>query len=318
MLYKSFFVAETHQSVIRSKAFSHYFHLYKINENNLLERTSPIFTYTYMQTTSPSPPPVLPDATLIDTHCHLDMQAYDSDLDHVLEQAADAGIRNIITIGIDLASSRAAVKLADRYPQIYATVGVHPHEANNVTPAILDELSRLSKAPKVVGYGEIGLDYAKNYAPREVQRKVFATQLELAKQLDLPVVIHDREAHDETIQLLRATGPFHKRGVMHCFSGDVSLARQVIDLGFYISIPGIVTFKNAKDLQEVVRETDIQHLILETDGPFLAPVPFRGKRNTPAKIAYTAQMVAELKQMSLHDVAAMTTKNAIDLFRLPG
>ena len=143
-------------------------------------------------------------------------------------------------------------------------------------------------------------------------------QLELAKELNLPVVIHDREAHEETIQLLREIGPFPKRGVMHCFSGDVSLARQVIDLGFYISIPGIVTFKNAKELQEVVQTTDIQHLILETDGPFLAPVPFRGKRNTPAKIIHTAQMVADLKSMSLNDVATMTTHNATDLFQLPG
>jgi TatD DNase family protein len=258
------------------------------------------------------------EITLIDTHCHLDMQAYDSDLDQVLEQAAHAGIHKIITIGIDLASSKAAVNLAATYPQIYATIGVHPHEADKVTPTTLHELSHLAKAPKVVGYGEIGLDYAKNYAPHEVQRKVFAMQLELAKKLNLPVVIHDREAHDETIQLLREIGPFPKRGVMHCFSGDVSLARQVIDLGFYISIPGIVTFKNAKELQEVVQVTDIQHLILETDGPFLAPVPFRGKRNTPAKIIHTAQMVADLKSMSLHDVAAMTTRNAIDLFRLPG
>ena len=258
-----------------------------------------------------------PDFTLIDTHCHLDMQAYASDLDHVLEQAKDAGICKVITIGIDLASSKAAVKLADTYPQIYATVGVHPHEADKVTPAILHEISLLAKKNKVVGYGEIGLDYAKNYAPHDVQRKVFAMQLELAKELNLPVIIHDREAHDETIELLKETGPFHKRGVMHCFSGDVSLARQVIDLGFYISIPGIVTFKNAKDLQEVVRDTDIQHLILETDGPFLAPVPFRGKRNTPDKIIHTAQMVAELKKIPLNEVAAMTTRNAIDLFRLP-
>ncbi len=258
------------------------------------------------------------EITLIDTHCHLDMQAYDSDLDQVLEQAAHAGIHKIITIGIDLASSKAAVNLAATYPQIYATIGVHPHEADKVTPTTLHELSHLAKAPKVVGYGEIGLDYAKNYAPHEVQRKVFAMQLELAKELNLPVVIHDREAHEETIQLLREIGPFEKRGVMHCFSGDVSLARQVIDLGFYISIPGIVTFKNAKELQEVAQTTDIQHLILETDGPFLAPVPFRGKRNTPAKIIHTAQMVADLKSMSLNDVATMTTHNATDLFQLPG
>ena len=271
-----------------------------------------------MQNNSTNKTTAPPNFALIDTHCHLDMKAYDSDLDLILEQAADAGIRNIITIGIDLASSKAAVDLAATYPQIFATVGIHPHEAGKVTPAILHELSHLAKSPKVVGYGEIGLDYAKNYAPHKVQRKIFATQLELAKELNLPVIIHDREAHEETIQFLKETGPFQRRGVMHCFSGDVALARQVIDLDFYISIPGIVTFKNAKELQEVVRKTDIRHLLLETDGPFLAPVPFRGKRNTPAKIIHTAQMVAELKKMSLNDVAAMTTRNAIDLFRLPG
>jgi TatD DNase family protein len=262
--------------------------------------------------------PALPaDAELIDTHCHLDMESFAADLEAVIRSAAEHGVRRIVTIGIDEASSRRAVALADRYSGVYATIGFHPHDAIDASGTALDRIALLASEAKVVAYGEIGLDYVKQYAAPEVQRRAFANQLSLARTLELPVVIHDREAHADCLDLLRKAGPLPRGGVMHCFSGDCRLAREVIDLGLLVSIPGVVTFNNAADLREVVRSTDLDHLLLETDGPFLAPVPRRGKRNEPKLLLHTAQMVAQLKQVELSEVARATTANAVRLFRLP-
>ncbi|PID71602.1 MAG: hydrolase TatD [Desulfobulbus propionicus] len=255
--------------------------------------------------------------SLIDSHCHLDMQAYENDLDQVLHDALAVGVKNIITIGIDLPSSKSAVTIAGRYDQVYATIGIHPHEATSCTKSTLASIEDLAHLEKVVGYGEIGLDYAKKYSPVDVQQKAFAAQLQLAKKVNLPVVIHDRDAHEDTMAILRENGPYPKGGVMHCFSGNLELANKVVELGFYLSIPGIVTFKNAQDLHNVAQHVDINHLLLETDGPFLAPVPFRGKRNTPDKVMHTAKRVAELRNISLEEVASITTMNACNLFNLP-
>lgn len=264
------------------------------------------------------PLPKLSDqADLIDTHCHLDMGAYQPDLEDIIQSALQHGIKRIVTIGIDYPSSKEAVDLSDRYPNVFATIGFHPHDAHQATSSALKMLADLASHRSVVGYGEIGLDYVKNYAPRDVQLKIFSEQLHLAKDLGLPVVIHDREAHDDVCHLIRTIGPFPQGGVMHCFSGDRQLAEEMIDLGFFISIPGVATFTNAHTLHEVIRATDLRHLLLETDGPYLAPVPFRGKRNEPKLMLYTAQKVAELKQVSLDEVAQMTTANAVRLFHLP-
>jgi len=267
------------------------------------------------------PPPPLPRlknaAELIDTHCHLDMDAYKDDFDAVITSAAQCGVTRIITIGIDVASSEAAVRLSELYPNVYATVGIHPHDATQASPQGLEQLAHLAAHKKVVGYGEIGLDYFKDYAPRAIQIEAFAHQLHLAQELNLPVIIHDREAHEDTLRMLKEAGPFPQKGVMHCFSGDIQLARATLDLGFFISIPGVATFANAPNLREVIKEVDLERLLLETDGPFLAPVPFRGKRNEPKLMLYTAQMVAELKQISLEEVACATTANAVRLFHLP-
>jgi TatD DNase family protein len=267
-------------------------------------------------------PPLLPRITgkpqLIDTHCHLDMEAYHADLDEILLAAAHHGVGKIITIGIDNHSSKNAVMLAHRYRNVFATVGFHPHDAERATPDTLQQLAELAVDRKVVGFGEIGLDYVKNYAPQDVQRKVFTEQLHLAKDLDLPIVIHDREAHGDVCRLIEAAGTFPRGGVMHCFSGDRYLAEQMIGMGFAISIPGVVTFANAHVLHEVVRCIDLQHLLLETDGPYLAPVPFRGKRNEPMLLVLTAQKVANIKGVALEEVAEVTTANATRLFRLPG
>ena len=257
-------------------------------------------------------------AELIDTHCHLDMSAYEADFEAVLARALAAGVTRIISVGIDLESSRKAIKLAEQHQGIYATVGVHPHNVAELSEADYAELQALCRHAKVVAYGEIGLDYVKNYAPIALQKEHFTRQVALAKELQLPLVVHDREAHDEIMEILEAAGPFPAGGVMHCFSGDAAFARRVLALGFYISIPGVVTFAKAEMLHEAVREIPLASLVLETDGPFLAPVPKRGKRNEPRLMLFTAQKVAELKGVSLEEVARQTTVNAVHLFGLEG
>lgn len=253
---------------------------------------------------------------LVDTHCHLDMKQYNDDLDEVIAKASSMGVDRIITVGIDLQSSRRAVELSEKYAGVYATVGVHPHNIGNVTPADYEMLAVLAKKTKVVAYGEIGIDLHYNYAPQDKQIEHMARQIELAKDAKLPLVIHDREAHLEIMEVLGKCGPFPAGGVMHCFSGDSKFAAEVLDLGFYISIPGVVTFRKAEMLQEAVRDVPMDRLILETDGPFLAPEPRRGRRNEPALVLFTAQRVAELKCMDIDEVARVTTLNAEKLFRL--
>ncbi|MDG4476902.1 TatD family hydrolase [Thiovibrio frasassiensis] len=263
--------------------------------------------------------PVLGDgAVLIDTHCHLDMSAYQEDYAPLLLRARDAGVSRIISVGIDLESSRRAIALAEQDDGIYATVGVHPHNVGELSDADYLELVDLCRHPKVVAYGEIGLDYVKNYAPVSLQKEHFARQVALAKELHLPLVVHDREAHEDIMELLEMAGPFPAGGVMHCFSGDAAFARRVLALGFYISIPGVVTFAKAEMLQEAVREIPLSSLVLETDGPFLAPAPYRGKRNEPRLLLFTAQKVAALKNLSLAEVARETTRNGVRLFALEG
>ncbi len=257
-------------------------------------------------------------AVLIDTHCHLDMSAYEADFEAVLARALAAGVTKIISVGIDLESSRRAIALAEQHQGIYATVGVHPHNVTELSEEAYSELQGLCRHAKVVAYGEIGLDYVKNYAPIALQKEHFARQVALAKELQLPLVVHDREAHDDIMEILEAAGPFPAGGVMHCFSGDAAFARRVLALGFHISIPGVVTFAKAEMLHEAVREIPLSALVLETDGPFLAPVPKRGKRNEPQLMLFTAQKVAELKGVSLEEVARQTTINAVRLFGLEG
>jgi TatD DNase family protein len=261
----------------------------------------------------PDPPFLAPGCYLIDSHCHLDMDRY-NDLDDVISSAVHAGVRRTITIGIDLESSRKAVALAQRHPEIYAAVGIHPHSAEEVSESACRELEKLAKNDRVVAYGEIGLDYAKQYAPVNIQQQAFILQLSLAKKLGLPVVIHDRDAHEDTMDALRKEAPFPAGGVMHCFSGDMELAEQVLELGFYISIPGIVTFNKADTLQKVAASVPMDRLLLETDGPFLAPVPWRGKTNMPAYLPYTADKIAKLRNISINEVARATALNTEKLF----
>lgn len=253
---------------------------------------------------------------LIDTHTHLDFPQFDGDRERVIERAAAAGVKAIVDIGTDLASSQAAVALAEAYPQIYAAVGVHPHDAKTVTGKLLEELRALALHSKVVAIGEIGLDFYRDLSPRDKQRQAFQQQLALASEIGKPVIIHDRDAHTEVMAILHrwAEGGNQPSGVLHCFSGDLAMAQEAIELGFYISIAGPVTFKNARRLRELVRQLPLEKLLVETDCPYLTPRPHRGKRNEPAYVKLVAQEVARIKGMSLEEIAHNTSNNAQALF----
>ena len=251
---------------------------------------------------------------LIDSHAHLEMKEFDSDREEVIKRAGNEGVDFIVTVGTNLKLSLKAVALADKYENIYATVGVHPHDVAQTDKNTLESLKELVHAnpEKIVAYGEIGLDFFRNISPQEKQIEVFGLQLELASELNLPVVIHDREAHEQTLEIVKSSGV--RRGVFHCFSGDYEMAKQCIDLGFYISIPGVVTFDKAKTIQDVVQRVPLSSLLLETDAPYLAPVPHRGKRNEPSFIVHTAKKVAEIKNIPWEEVAQATACNAMNLF----
>ena len=266
----------------------------------------------------------------IDSHAHITSKQFDGDRSDVIQRAIDAGVEYIINPGSDLEDSRTAVELAERYANIYACVGFHPHDAKKADEKLLHEIEELSRHPKVVGIGEIGLDFHYDFSPRDVQERVFKAQMEIAQRRDLPIVIHTRESNDETVKLVeeavaakpdwRSTlvAPYSRfpapKGVFHCFSGDPTLAWRLINMGFYVSLPGIVTFKNAGLAAEVARDVSVEHFLLETDSPYLAPVPHRGKRNEPANIPLIAAKVAELQHLSVEDVARSTNFSAYKLF----
>ena len=254
---------------------------------------------------------------LIDSHAHLDMKDFDKDRKQVIERATQGGVGQIITIGIDLASSLKALELADQYDFIFSTVGYHPHNADEVNLEELKELEGWVSEPNIVAWGEIGLDYYRRYSTPEKQLEVFKLQLEMADQYGLPVIIHDREAHQEVFEILNKKGKKKDQGVIHCFSGDYDLAMAFIEMGYYISIPGTVTYKKALQVQEVAAKIPMEYLLIETDAPFLSPVPVRGKRNEPLYVTHTAQKIAQLRGMDFGEVARQTSENARRLFALP-
>jgi TatD DNase family protein len=248
---------------------------------------------------------------LIDSHAHLDFPQFDDDRDAVIERARGAGLVAILNAGADLPSSRAAVALADTYDFIYAAVGVHPHDAATVTPAVLDELRALARHPKVVAAGEIGLDYYRDLSPRPVQRRAFADQLALAVELHLPVVVHSREAHDDVLAALQG---WEGTGVLHSYSAGPERLEEVLGLGFSIGISGPVTFRKADQLRAVAAAVPLERLLVETDCPYLTPAPYRGKRNEPAYVRYVVEAVARARGMPAEAVARATSDNARRLF----
>jgi len=254
---------------------------------------------------------------LFDTHAHLHFPEFDADREAMMTRAREAGVRRMVTIGTEPESSRAAVSFAGREADVWATVGIHPHDAAEADAGALAEIERLAAEPRVVAVGEIGLDYFRNLSPREDQQRVFRALLGVARRAGKPVVIHCRDAHEDVLAILAEERVADVRGIMHCFSGDVAVARRCLDLGLLISLAGPVTYPNARALPDVARFVPADRLVVETDCPFLPPQGYRGKRNEPAYIAITAARVAELRGEPLEDMAARMTANACALLGIP-
>lgn len=257
----------------------------------------------------------------VDSHCHIDGEQFDADRDEVVGRAKDAGVKIMLTVGTGNPHDgeiERAVKCAEKYANVYASVGVHPHDAKLYDNAAEAHLIELAKRVKVVAWGEIGLDYFYDHSPRDVQREVFRRQIRTAKELDLPVIIHSREADDETVEILTDEYgvTLGRGGVLHCFGGSAEMAKTMLDIGFYVSFAGNVTFKKAENLREAAKIVPFERLLIETDCPFLAPVPNRGKRNEPSFVVHTAQFLANFYGIELEKLANQTTQNFLEFFKI--
>ena len=250
---------------------------------------------------------------IFDSHAHYDSDAFDADRKELLSALPEQGVCGIINCGSDMASSLKSLELADEFDYIYAACGVHPHEAEDCKQGYISVLEKFCKEKKCVAVGEIGLDYHYDFSPRDIQQRVFEEHLILAKELDLPVIIHDREAHEDTLNLLKKYKP---KGVVHCFSGSVEMAKEIVKLGMYIGLGGAVTFKNARKPREVAEYVPADRLLIETDCPYMTPVPFRGKRCDSSFIPYTAEVIAEVRGVTPQEILDLTKANANKLFGL--
>jgi TatD DNase family protein len=251
---------------------------------------------------------------LIDTHCHLNHRDFADDRTACLARARAAGVGVMVEIGYDLPSSEAAVAAAEREPSLYAAVGVHPHDATSLDDRSLARLAELARSPRVVAIGEIGLDFYRNLSPRPAQEEAFRRQLRLSRELGMPFVLHTRDSEGEVLDLLEAEGPMGVTGVLHCFSAGPEIAARAFALGLYVGLGGVLTFKNARALQETAAALPLDRIVIETDAPYLAPHPYRGKRNEPAYVTLVADQLAALLGRSPAEVAATTTANARALF----
>ena len=250
---------------------------------------------------------------LIDSHCHLYMGSWENNLKRVLLRAQNSGVNKIICPGINIKTSRKAVNIANNHDGVYAAAGIHPHNVDKLSLDFIKQLTEILTKPKIVALGEIGLDYFRNYSDVNKQREVFRQQLFLAQEMNLPVIIHNRNADQDVIKTLKEIGEI--RGVAHCFSSDLNTAKILLDLGFYISFAGNLTYKNSS-LFEVAKEIQIDRLLIETDAPFLTPTPFRGKENEPSNVKCVAEKLADCKKISFEEIAVATSKNARNLFKL--
>lgn len=247
---------------------------------------------------------------LIDTHAHLETF---EDVSQIIQRAVTAGVEKIVSISSDLKSSGKSVEIASDFPMVFSAVGIHPHEASSFDDESFSEIANLARERKVVALGETGLDYHYMHSAREVQARSFREHIRLAKNLDLPIVVHVREAYDDTLRILR--GENAERAVIHCFTGDYNTAKKFIAEGFYISFSGIITFKNAEDIREAAAKIPVERMLIETDSPYLAPVPFRGKKNEPAYVMQVAKKIAELRGVAVEEIGEITTDNAKNFFR---
>lgn len=253
---------------------------------------------------------------LFDTHVHLNADQFKEDVDLVIERAIENGVEKLVVVGFDEETIVGAIELAESYDCIYAAVGWHPVDAIDMTEKHLQWLEELASHPKVVALGEMGLDYYWDKSPKEVQKEVFRKQLQLAKKVNLPVIIHNRDAHDDIVKILKEEKASTVGGIMHCFSGSLEIAKECLRMNFYISFGGPVTFKNAKRPKEVAIEIPLDRILIETDCPYLAPHPYRGKRNEPALVKLVAEEIATLKGSSYEHVAQVTTDNAKKIFNI--
>lgn len=252
-----------------------------------------------------------------DSHAHLDLEPLCDAEDDVVRRAREAGVSHIVTIGIDPESAEKAIAIAHRHAGVYAAVGLHPHDASRVSDSLLARLDELSRCDKVVGIGETGLDFFRDRSPRDAQRAAFREQVRLARRRGLPVIVHDRNAHDEILSILAEENAAEVGGIIHCFSGDYEMARRAIGMNFLVSIPGAITYKGAETQAAAVRRIPLEKLLIETDCPFLAPLPYRGKTNEPAYVPLVAGKIAEIKGVWPEDVGRVTTLNALRIFRIP-
>lgn len=251
---------------------------------------------------------------IFDTHAHYDDKAFDSDREELLNSMHESGVLGIVNASADINSSLSSVKLSEKYPYVFAAVGVHPENLDDLSGDYTETLKKLAtEHKKVVAIGEIGLDYHFKSDNKEKQIEVFENQVKLANSLDLPVIVHDREAHKDTFDILKKHNP---KGIVHCFSGSVEMAKEIIKLGMKLGIGGVLTFKNAKTVVEVARQIPLKHLVLETDAPYLAPVPFRGKRCNSSYIKYVAEKIAEIKNISAEEVYKETFENALEVYNI--
>jgi TatD DNase family protein len=255
---------------------------------------------------------------LIDSHAHIQGKEYCDEIEGVIGRARAAGVETIIAVGGagDMSSNTDAIQLAESFANIYATVGMHPHDAKDVGEEELRRLRGLARHAKVIAVGETGLDYYYNHSPRDVQRRVFVHFVHMARDTGLPIVVHERDAAPEAVELLRREGGGKLTGVIHCFTGNYEAARAYLDLGFYLSFTGIITFKNAEPLRQVVGKLPLERMFVETDSPYLTPVPHRGKRNEPAFVRFVAETIASIKGMSVEEIAEATTRNVQNLFKI--
>ena len=250
---------------------------------------------------------------LFDSHAHYDDRQFDPDREALLASMSGHGVSNILCCAASVKSAERCVAIAEQYDFIYASAGVHPHDAKDFDPADGAVLRRLLAHPKCVAVGEIGLDYNKNHSPRDIQKAVFSYHLALAKALDKPIIVHDRDAHADVLQMLSESG---NRGVIHCYSGSVEMARDLVELGYYISFTGVITFPNARRSHDVIRTVPRDRLMIETDAPYLAPVPHRGKRNDSRYVRHTCETMAEVLGLSFEETAKLTGDNAKRCFRI--
>lgn len=256
------------------------------------------------------------DSKLIDSHAHLDGEQFDEDRDEIIAGLTASGVELVINPGANMESSRRVAEIVEKYPIVYGAVGVHPHDTVDMQDDDIEELRILAKGEKIVAIGEIGLDYYYDHSPRDIQKTRFREQIRLAKELDLPIIVHERDASQDVFDIISSESDGRLRGVIHCYSGSTEMAREYIKLGFYISFAGPVTFKNAKKPKEVSSELPLDRLLIETDSPYMAPVPYRGKRNDPSYVRYIAETIADLKGIEYGEVVKKTNENTKRLFKL--